>query len=47
MAAEKELMYWRSIKTGQIYETDFVPMGVGWEQVSKADYLAWKKAMGI
>ena len=43
----KKPMYWKSLSTGQVYELDFVPMGVGWVQVSEAEYLAWKQKIGI
>ena len=38
------MMYFKSTFTGQIYEVDFIPMGVGWELSTKEEYEAWKKA---
>lgn len=41
------MMYVRSITTGQIYETDFLPQFGGYEVVSKATYIEWRRAMGL
>ena len=43
----KNLMYWKSLATGQVYELDFVPMGVGWVQVGEAEYVEWLNRVGI
>ena len=37
------MMYFKSTLTGQIYETDFIPMGTGWELSTKEEYELWKK----
>ena len=37
------MMYWKSIATGQIYEVNFIPMGVGWELSTKEEFEQWKK----
>ena len=41
------MMYIRSIYTGQVYETDFLPQFGGYEVVTKADYEAWLKERGL
>ena len=38
------MMYWKSTATGQIYEVNFIPMGVGWELSTKEGFEQWKKA---
>ena len=40
-------MYIRSTLTGQIYEADFLPQFGEYEIVTKADYEAWLKKMGL
>ena len=37
------MMYWKSTITGQIYEVNFIPMGVGWELSTKEEFEQWKK----
>ena len=37
------MMYWKSTATGQIYEVNFIPMGVGWELSTKEEFEQWKK----
>lgn len=32
------MMYFKSIYTGQIYEVDFIPTGIGWELSTKEEY---------
>ena len=39
--------YFKSVYTGQVYKVDFIPVGIGWEEVSEAEYLDWCKKMGI
>ena len=41
------MMYFKSIYTGQIYEVDFIPKGIGWELSTKEEYENWKKERGI
>lgn len=41
------MMYWKSIATGQIYEVNFIPMGVGWELSTKEEFEQWKKANNL
>ena len=40
-------MYFKSIYTGQIYEVDFIPMGVGWELSTKEEYIEYAKSVGL
>lgn len=35
---EKQKMYWKSVYTGQIHETDSIPQYGGWELARKEDY---------
>ena len=44
---KKVMMYIRSTLTGQIYEVDFLPQFSGYEVVTKTDYEAWLKKMGL
>ena len=44
---EKMPKYFKSVYTGQVYKVDFIPMGIGWEEVSEAEYLDWCKKIGI
>ena len=41
------MMYFRSTLTGQCYEADFIPQFGGYELITKAEYEAWKKKMGL
>ena len=41
------MMYWKSISTGQIYEVNFIPMGIDWELSTKEEYEQWKKANNL
>ena len=41
------MMYWKSTVTGQIYEVNFVPMGVNWELSTKEEFEQWKKANNL
>lgn len=36
-------MYFKSTLTGQVYELDFIPMGIGWVLTTKEEYENWKK----
>jgi hypothetical protein len=40
-------MYFKSTFTGQIYEVNFIPMGVGWELSTKEEYIAYMKSKGF
>lgn len=42
-----EMMYFKSVYTGQVYKMGFIPMGNGWELSTEAEYLAWCKEHGI
>lgn len=41
------MMYFKSTFTGQIYEIDFIPMGIGWELSTKEEYIAYAKSVGL
>lgn len=41
------MMYIKSTLTGQCYEVEFVPLFGGYEVITKAEYEAWLKKMGL
>ncbi len=41
------MMYFKSVFTGQIYEVDFIPMGIGWEVSTKEEFEKWKKEKNL
>lgn len=41
------MMYFKSTFTGQIYEIDFIPTGIGWELSTKEEYIAYAKSVGL
>ena len=43
----KKKMYFKSTLTGQCYAADFIPQFGGYELITKAEYEAWLKKMGL
>ena len=40
-------MYFKSVFTGQIYECDFIPQGIGWELSTQEEYEIYKKVNNL
>ena len=43
----KNLIYIKSVYTGQCYATENLPKFGGYELITEAEYIAWCKANGI
>lgn len=41
------MMYVRSTLTGQVYEVECLPKFGGYEIVSEATYIEWRRKMGL
>jgi hypothetical protein len=41
------MIYLRSIYTGQCYAMDFLPKFGGYEIITEAEYIAYRKKMGL